>query len=264
MMYAPGVMARSIADIRLWLSIVEGMNGRSPRIPPAPVEAVGDCLEPYPRIAWTDRFGNIPVTTDTRTTLESVAQYLTEQNCHVEQAGPKDFDYEYAWEIYGTLAAAWLASRPIPILPTLWDTLRKVLAGGAVIRGALRGNRLSAKKLADVLAEGDRLTRQLDEFLSQWDAWICPVMPLPAFPHHPVAKPFTIEGQTVSYLLGGVAFTSIFTLTGHPVVVVPVGQSASGLPIGVQVIGRRWHDQALLTLIEQILEPFIYSALQAR
>jgi Amidase len=41
-------------------------------------------------------------------------------------------------------------------------------------------------------------------------------------------------------------------MTGHPVVTIPIGQSADGLPIGVQVVGRRWQEPALLAAAEQI------------
>lgn len=56
------------------------------------------------------------------------------------------------------------------------------------------------------------------------------------------------------YVLGGIAYTSIFTLTGHPVVVIPIGQTQNGLPIGVHLVGKRWQDYELLDLAEKIVE----------
>jgi amidase len=44
----------------------------------------------------------------------------------------------------------------------------------------------------------------------------------------------------------------IFNMTGHPVVTLPIGQSPTGLPIGMQVVGRRWQEMALLDVAEQI------------
>jgi len=111
MMYAPGVMARSIQDIQLWLAAVEGLDARSPHIPPAPSEA--DCDRPLKnaRIAWTDSFGGLPITDETQQTLEQLAQSLTKQGCVVEKTDPQNMHYETAWETYGTLAAAWLSVR---------------------------------------------------------------------------------------------------------------------------------------------------------
>ena len=42
------------------------------------------------------------------------------------------------------------------------------------------------------------------------------------------------------------AFTFPFNLTGHPAASVPAGWTADGLPIGLQVVGRRWHDDLVL------------------
>jgi amidase len=48
------------------------------------------------------------------------------------------------------------------------------------------------------------------------------------------------------------AFTSPFNLTGHPAVVLPLARTKEGLPIGVQVVGRRWSEPALLALAKQL------------
>lgn len=253
-LYAPGVMARSVADLRLWLSIVEGEDERWPHVPPVTQTR----HEPRPlrdcRIAWTSQFGEIAANQDTQAILAGVAQTLSQQGCQVETATPPGFDYTTAWETYGELTGAWLATRPIPTWPILKDTLRKLLAGGPVIRGALRGSRLSLKRYGAALARRIHLTQQMDAFLSQWDAWMCPVVPFPAFEHHPPGKPIEVEGKPMPYVLSGVAFTSIFTVTGHPVVVMPVGQTPQGLPVGIQLVGQRWRDYLLLDLAAAIAE----------
>src|SRR5262249_22091886 len=40
--------------------------------------------------------------------------------------------------------------------------------------------------------------------------------------------------------------TSLFNLTGHPVLSVPCGVSTEGFPIGMQLAGRFWREDALL------------------
>jgi len=49
-------------------------------------------------------------------------------------------------------------------------------------------------------------------------------------------------------------YTTIFNLTGNPVVVLPVDCTKAGLPIGVQVVGRRWRDMELLNIAEKLAE----------
>lgn len=253
-MYAPGAMTRSVEDLKLWLSIVEGEDERWVYTPPVSLEAVDSRPLKFYRIAWTDDFGEISASQETRTVIKKVAQILLEQGCQVEKASPLNFNYTTAWENYGELIGAWLATRPIPNLPTLKNNLRKLIAGGPVIEGALRGGRLKLKQYGAALARRAVFTQQMDSFLSQWDAWICPVVPFPAFKHHTPGKPIEVDGQRMPYVLGGAAYTCIFTLTGHPSVVLPVGQTKNGLPIGIHLVGKRWRDYHLLNLAEKIVE----------
>lgn len=252
-MYAPGVMTRSVEDLKLWLSIVEGQDERWIYTPPTPPNiADSRPLQSY-QIAWTDNFGVITASQETRNTIARVIQTLAEQGCQIEKASPSNFNYTAAWENYGELIGAWLATRPMPKQPTLKNDLRKLIAGGSVIKGALRGSRLKLKQYGAALARRVAFTEQMDNFVSQWDAWICPVVPFPAFKHHTPGKPIEVDGEQIPYVLGGVAYTSIFTLTGHPVVVIPIGQTQNGLPIGIHLVGKRWQDSELLDLAEKIV-----------
>ena len=47
-------------------------------------------------------------------------------------------------------------------------------------------------------------------------------------------------------------YTTLFNLTGYPVVVIPLTLSSKGLPIGVQLVGNYGNDQKLLTIASQI------------
>jgi Asp-tRNA(Asn)/Glu-tRNA(Gln) amidotransferase A subunit family amidase len=48
------------------------------------------------------------------------------------------------------------------------------------------------------------------------------------------------------------SYTQWFNILGNPVVVVPVGKSADGLPIGVQVVGRPFEEELVLTVAAAI------------
>ncbi len=49
-------------------------------------------------------------------------------------------------------------------------------------------------------------------------------------------------------------YTMPLNLTGNPVVVIPIGQSKEGLPIGIQVVGKRWQDMSLLAIAQKLTE----------
>ena len=110
----------------------------------------------------------------------------------------------------------------------------------------------SLAKYAAVLTERDRLMTQMDFFLNQWDAWICPVSITSAFPHCAYGKPIEVDGVKFPYLLACGGYTMPLNLTGSPVVIIPIGQSEDGLPIGIQIVGKRWQDMELLAIAQEI------------
>ena len=63
--------------------------------------------------------------------------------------------------------------------------------------------------------------------------------------------PAEINGKPCDSLIG-FAQTFLFNLTGHPAASVPAGFSESGLPIGMQIIGRRYHDEDVLKVSKLI------------
>jgi Asp-tRNA(Asn)/Glu-tRNA(Gln) amidotransferase A subunit family amidase len=72
---------------------------------------------------------------------------------------------------------------------------------------------------------------------------ICPVCSVPAFVHG--EREWRIGGQSVSYM-DAMSYTQWFNLLGNPAVVVPVGASPEGLPIGVQVVGQPNSEELIL------------------
>jgi len=84
----------------------------------------------------------------------------------------------------------------------------------------------------------------VQRFLARFDLLICPVVAVPPFP---LGRPGLneINGASVSPLRW-MAFTFPFNLTGQPAATVPVGFTASGLPVGLQIAGRRHADRTVL------------------
>jgi len=77
---------------------------------------------------------------------------------------------------------------------------------------------------------------------------------MPAFSHCRPGTSLEVDGQKVPYMSANIGYTAVFTMTDNPVVVLPLAQSKEGLPIGVQVVGRRWHDMELLNVAEALTE----------
>src|SRR5271170_4617084 len=78
---------------------------------------------------------------------------------------------------------------------------------------------------------------------------ICPACAVPAFRHG--EREWMVQGRKVEYLKA-MSYSQWFNLLGNPAAVVPVGRSPEGLPIGVQIVGRPWEDEAVLAVAAKI------------
>lgn len=262
-MLVVGPIARSIEDLRLSFSLIAGADPRQPEIPPVPLDTFNPKRLQNLRIAWTDELDLYPVVQSIKSTIQSVAQKLTDAAIPVEQWVPK-FDFVCAWQVYFAISAyISLNSQPFN-----FDYVRESLA--LIFRESTQGDR-ALRKLSNVLGntfpvslnptlkgyfealtKRDRLIAQMDKELEQWDVWLCPVAMTPAFTHRPRGEAVEIDGRKVPYLMASGAYTIPLSFTGHPVVVIPIGYTQDGLPIGMQIVGKRWREMELLAIAEEL------------
>lgn len=95
----------------------------------------------------------------------------------------------------------------------------------------------------------ERTKAAIDEILSIYDVWITPVSPILPFDHNPQHQPLQINGTEVSYWKAIVPYCTPFSVSGHPVVTIPIGL-IEDLPVGVQVVGK--NDLELLQCAKKI------------
>ena len=67
-------------------------------------------------------------------------------------------------------------------------------------------------------------------------------------------EPVKIDGEIIENNAVDTFYTNLFNLMGNPVIVIPIGFTESGLPVGIQVVGRRWSDAKLLIVAKQLFE----------
>ena len=255
-----GPLARSVEDLKLCLSVIYGPDGRDWEVPPVPLEEGPDRPLEEAAFAWTDDFGGVPVTADTRSALEKVAQTLSVRGCRVERLNPPGFDFAAAWRAFGEIVGTETgANLPFPLRVIGALTGPILSRKDPLFCAMMRGFRLDMRRYMKALTLRDSLIGALERFLGDRDAWICPVSATPAFKHkRPAARlpgqPIEVDGLKIPYWVAGVSYTSVFNLTGNPVVVLPVARSGEGLPIGVQVVGRRWQDMRLLALAQRVAD----------
>jgi len=284
-MACSGPLARSIEDLRLGLSVIAGPDPGNPDVPWVDLSPIVPRDMPEIRVAWTDDFGGVPVTQETKDALRKLADRLAASGCRVERVqgglfehyrtvmreASKDLyrvkdadippaDFESAWTTYGRLMDLELGMYQ----PSLFRLVNFMFgwwyrSGVPMISMAFP---LSYDKYMKTLTQRDFFVSAMDSFFERYDVLVCPVSSTPAYRHitpwmyvgpYPVyTESVYVDDMPVKYLVANMSHTSVFNLTGNPVVVMPAGFTKDGLPIGVQVVGKRWRDMELLAIAEQI------------
>ena len=252
----PGPLARSVEDLKLALQLIAGPDLGQPDVAPVPLAPAPKPPLKSLRVAWSDNFGTLPITRDTRAALHGLIARLDEDECVVEQHMPDNFDFPDIWETYGELRQCEIGSALSVELEAEYAANFGVSATSddPELRGMGRRVNATLKQYTETLAKRDAAIAALEKFFETCDVFLCPVTVGPAFPHCKPGTPIAVDGKRVSYRLGGTGYTSPFNLTGNPSVVVPLTRSKEGLPIGVQLVGPRWSEMKLLAIADAFVE----------
>ena len=250
-----GPLARTVEDLRLALHLLAGPDGRDTEVLPFPVRDVPRRELRELRFVWTEGYGGMPVSAETRSAMASLARALEQAGCVVEQRTP-EWNLEEIWETWGRLLGAEVGAE-IPVAARLMTALHygSMRGGSAINRGIIRGLWGRMPDYARALTVRDELMARVETFLDGWDAWLCPVTVGAAFTHRPSGEWLDVDARRVPYMEGTAGLTTLFNITGHPVVTVPLPrEDARALPLGVQVVGARWRDEALLAVAEALTD----------
>ncbi|MBD2258428.1 amidase [Pseudanabaena sp. FACHB-2040] len=262
-MMTVGCFARSLEDIRLCFSLLAGADPRRPDVPPVPLDSPSGKTLAHLKLAWADEWAEVPVATDIRSAMQSVAQMLTQAGAQVERWRPPDFDLHHILGLYGKVAAYInIHAQPVDrynLQRSAKQIYRTATQGDKELRKLGDFSRLlpellnpSLKGYFEALTEQDHLTAQIDAALEPWDAWLIPVAATPAFTHRPAWTAVEINNKEYPHAVANGAYTMPFNLSGHPAVVIPIGQTQQGLPIGMQIVGKRWREMELLAIAQEL------------
>ena len=257
-----GCFGRSLEDIRLCFSLIAGADLRRPDVPPIPLDTPsGKSLQDL-KIAWIDEWVEVPVAAQIRGAVQTAVQKLAQAGTYVERWLPKDFDLSTVWNLHGRMEA-YINNYAQPkdgynLRRSLELLFRTATQGDKKLRNLGNFSRFlpellnpSLRGYFETLTERDRFIAQIDEALEAWDVWLTPVTATPAFTHRPAWSAIDIEGKSYPHAVANGAYTIPFNLSGHPAVVIPIGHH-NGLPIGMQIVGKRWREMELLAIAQEL------------
>lgn len=249
-----GPMARTVEDLKFIYPLLWGSDPNNWSI--APVE-----LKNTPpvttlkglRIAYSTTLGNTPTCKDTKKAFDDFLGQLNSAGCELKEAQPKNFDVDYMQEIWGIICGAgdFRASLPrfIPkLLPKLW--LLSKFSRSKFTNTLIKGINSSRRDLMFALEKRDSLIQLANEFFSSYDIWLTPVGATPAFKHCKTGAVVPVDDKTLPYSDIFSPFNCPTAILANPIVVIPIAFSLQGLPIGIQIHGKRWQDWRLLEIAE--------------
>ena len=237
-----GPMARNPQDVALLLDVMSGPDPRQPHgYDSAPVGALDGASLRAKRIGWLGDWGGaLPFEDGILELSRQALEQMQAAGAVVEDVAPP-FPLEKIWESWTTLRSWSVATGIAPLAE------RKAELKDSAVWELERGLAMSAMEVhrASVI-RSDWFLRAAALF-EKYDALVLPAAQVWPFP---VEAPFKTEinGQSMDTYHRWMEVVGPASLLGLPVLALPAGFGAEGLPAGLQIIGRRGADADILSL----------------
>jgi len=237
-----GPMARTVEDVALLLSAIAGPDARAPLSIPEPggrfARPLGRDFKGV-RIAWCPGFAGLPFDRRVRDVIVSRRKDFESLGCVVEEDNPDMTGADEAFQVFRAIGFyQGLAARVAG---------KRHLVKATVIEELERAERLTGPEIAQAEIQRSRLYARFGEFMEKHEFLALPVVQVPPFD---VDQPYVTEinGVRMGNYIEWMRSCYYITVTSHPAISVPAGFTPEGLPVGLQIVGRRQDDWGVLQL----------------
>jgi amidase len=243
-----GGLARTAEDLGLMLDAVAGPSELSPICQPTSgrnfAAAVTAGVRPGLRLAYCADLIGIGVDPDVERVCRAAAFELRHLGLTVEEVS---LDLSAGRDAFLALRGLWFVTQMHRRLEYL-DEFGPNVAGN--IRAGLK---TTVAQLGAAEQVRGRVREKVLELLSRFDHLVTPAMAVPPFPVEQ-NYPETVAGRKMETYVDWIAPTFVLSLTGLPVGAVPCGLDREGLPVGLQIVGRAFGEEAVLALAGKVQE----------
>ena len=241
-----GPMTRTVRDAALMMDVMAGPDRRDRHSLPAQstdyLAATAGGIEGL-RVAWSPDLGYARIEPEVRQITEKAARLFSQLGCSLEEAGPDlgsllgSSDNPIYYTIYNTGFAAMIDSHTEEE-QSIMDPAFLRSVEGLGQRSVIDAGRANIGRVQ----VWDTVRRFFDHF----DLLLTPTLPVPAFGARLHGAPEIAGHKVTPGDLSWTPFTFPFNLTGQPAATVPCGFTESGLPVGLQIVGRRLDEVSVL------------------
>jgi amidase len=237
-----GPMARSVADVALFLSVIAAPDRQNPLVlADDPSRFAGRLDRDFKgtRVAWYKSLGGIPFEPEITRVVSDARRAVESLGCVVEEAEP---DFTGVDEAFPTLRhlsyhasfAALAKQRPDWIKDTIhWEIAE--------------AERQTAADVARASERQDRFYADVEAFFSRYDYFVLPVTQVEPF-DVTIKYPTAVAGVPMATYIDWMRSCWYVTFMATPAISVPAGFTTGGRPVGLQIVGRHREDWSVLQL----------------
>ncbi|TAG01783.1 MAG: amidase [Betaproteobacteria bacterium] len=244
-----GPIARTAEDAA-WLLSVQA--GDDPRV------TMGCCGDPTVyrepldrdfsgvRIAYAPTLGGLPVEKQVREALDASIKRFEALGAIVEEAEP---DLAIADNAFQVLRGLHLLGSMLPLYKS-----HKHLMKDTAVWNVEQGLKLTGEQISEAQLQQSKCFERMQRFLTKYEYLICPVNQVAPF-DVTMPYPMQIDGVQLETYLDWMKSAFRITMTSHPAASAPVAFTKSGLPVGMQIVGRHGCEREVLQLVHAVELP---------
>ena len=237
-----GPLTRTVGDAALMMDIIAGPDDFDrhslPEIGATYSGSMRGSLKGT-KVAWSSDLGYATVDPEVLEITADAALALKKTGCRVKEYDP---GLDCPEDILGTLVVSDFYAALGDQLEEWRDKIDPPLA-----RLIEMGKQVSAKDYVQATFKRQEFHVEVQKIFEQYDFLLTPTTAVPAFEAGKMA-PETVAGKRLASTIGWMPFTYPFNLTGQPAASVPCGFTKDGLPVGLQIVGRRQDDVGVLRM----------------
>ena len=252
-----GPMARSVADLALFADALAGPSSLAGLSRPHVIDefrkAAGRIQRPL-KIACSEDLGITRVSPEVAAVFNSAIAMLEREQIGIENTHPDLGMMEAAFDVPRALDYAQSFGADL-------DDTRDIFKP-EVVWNIEKGLALGADEIRQSMDAQGQMFANASQFMQDYDLLVCPATILPAYPVEE-RYPGYSDGLEYSEYYRWLAICSAITATTLPVITLPCGKTESGLPVGLQLIGKAHGELELFAFASYLEQVFAWDPLQA-